>query len=442
MYNIKDVVYEVKQAARRRIKLLVTIPILFTGISIGAVYMIAPQYKSSTSILVQKDETLNPLVLYEIAVNTVSEDRLQSFNEIIYSRSTMEMLIDSLGLDAEVRTEMEKQQLIETLKKNIGTSFKASDSFQISYFDIDPVRARDGVELLASHFIKTRLRLENRRNNETVNFFSDKLVEMEKVVEQQRKIAESEQSTRMREIPVETEALQLQLQTLDENIEMQSWEVYEEEQKRNIIADFVEAGSRAEDISMLYKLPLMSLPFGEELGELLNQYDQLSQQYTEDYPQLKVLSGQIKQTVERILPAQELIVEDLNKQEEGLHRQRNQLMDQMQQSFIATKRANTQQSDFSIYEGLLAEIKVKLEQAKMTRDIGDRAAEQFIVLDAPYIPEKPAKPNKRLVVGIGFLLGLVVAVALSSLAEVMDTTIRTENDLPIHKPVVAYLTHG
>lgn len=350
MYNIKDVVYEVKQAAKRRIKLLVIVPILFVGMSIAAVYMISPEYMSSTSILVQKDETLNPLVLYEIAVNTVSENRLESFNEIIYSRSTMEMLIDSLGLDENIKTEMEKQKLIEDLKKKIGTSFKASDSFQITFLDTDPVRARDGVSLLAGHFIKTRLRLENRRNNETVDFFSDKLREMEQIVDQQRQISESDQSTRVREVPVETEALQLQLQSMEANIETVDWQLYEEEQTLNAIRSFVDNGSKPNEIQVLYKLPFSTLPFGEELSALLNEHDQLAQQFTESYPRLRALAGQIKQTTERILPAQERIVAGFKKQKEALVRQRMDLIDEMQRSFIATQRANTQQSDFSIYE--------------------------------------------------------------------------------------------
>lgn len=94
MYHIKEVVHEIKLAAKRRKMLLISIPILFTAISIGATFFIPQEYMSSTSILVQKDETLNPLLMYEMAVSTVSDDRLQSFNEIIYSRTTMEMLID------------------------------------------------------------------------------------------------------------------------------------------------------------------------------------------------------------------------------------------------------------------------------------------------------------------------------------------------------------
>jgi len=439
MFQLKDVVYEVKVVARRRIKLLIIIPILFLGISIAATYMIEPRYMSSTSILVQKDETLNPLVMYEMAVNTVSEDRLQSFNEIVYSRTAMEMLIDSLGLEANINSQNQKQVLIEKLKSNIETSLKASDSFQIIYYDTDPVRARDAVQYLASHFIKTRLELEN---NETVNFFSDKLVEMENVVEQQREMAENVQTDRLRTQPVQTEALQERLQAIQTEIDDIDWYIYENEQKLNIIKKFQATEGTASDIQLLYELPLSGLQYGDELAALMNEHDQLSQQFTESYPRLQSLSRQISQVVDRISPIVERNIEALKVQKNELSRQRLGLLNDMEKSFVATQRATTQQSDFSIYEGLLADIKVKLEQAKMTRDIGERAAEQFVVLDAPYIPEQPSKPDKKLIVAAGLFLGIVFGVAMTALAEVMDTTIRTEEDLPYNKPIVAYLTHG
>ncbi len=105
MYEIKDVAQDLKAAAKRRLLLLILSPILFVIAALLAIYFIEPKYQSSTTILVQKDEMLNPLVMYEIAVNIADEDRIQSLNEIIYSRSTIEILIDSLNLDSKVKNE-------------------------------------------------------------------------------------------------------------------------------------------------------------------------------------------------------------------------------------------------------------------------------------------------------------------------------------------------
>lgn len=428
-----------KAAAKRRRVLLILTPLLFLAISIAVLYTIEPKYMSSTSILVQKDETLNPLVLYEMAVSMASEDRLKSFNEIVYSRSTMEMLIDSLRLDDEITREYQRQSLIDRIRRNIVTTSRASDSFEISFYDTDPERARDAVSLLANHFIKTRLLLENRRNDETVNFFSTKLDELEAIVEEQRNQVEDVNTNRLRETPSNATALQSRLNDIESDLESVEWSIYQEEQKLEIIENYQRQDNA---IQLLYRLPLNEMQYGEELLTLLNEHDQLSQQFTETYPRLRTLSSQISLIANRIPDALEVNLNRLNRQKSDLEQQQADVINQLQRSFVATQRANTQQSDFSIYEGLFNEMKVKLEQAKMTRDIGSRRSEQFVVLDAPYIPEKPSSPKKRLVIAAGLLIGVLFGVGLSTIAEIMDTRIRTEEDLQFKKPVIAYLTTG
>ncbi len=439
MYEIKQAVHDIRNAAKRRRALLILTPLIFLGISFAVLHTIEPKYMSSTSILVQKDETLNPLILYEMAVNIASEDRLKSFNEIIYSRSTMEMLIDSLHLDNDIKREYERQGLIDRVRRNISTSSRASDSFEISFYDTDPVRARDAVSLLANHFITTRLLLENRRNSETVNFFTQKLGELESIVDAQRNQVMTITADRLKDYPSDVEALQTRLLAIETQLESLEWQIFQEEQKMAILREFQENG---QSIQVLFKLPLTETPFGTELLALLNEYEQLSQQFTETYPRLRTLSSQIILIAQRIPAALELNLERLNNQKNDLDSQKSEVVSNMQNSFVATQRANTRQSDFGIYESLFNDMKIKLEQAKITRDIGSRRSEQFIVLDPPYIPEKPASPKKRLILGAGFGIGILFGVMLSAAAEVMDTRIRAEEDLPFDKPVIAYLTNG
>lgn len=442
MYEIKDVAQDLKAAAKRRRLLLILSPILFVIAALVAIYYIEPKYESTTTILVQKDEMLNPLIMYEIAVNIAEEDRIQSLNEIIYSRSTIQVLIDSLKLDSEVKSEADKQELIVNTQKNIGTQLKASDAFEISYYDSNPIRARNGAEFLANHFINTKLRMESRRHEETVNFFSNKLAELESIVESQRNQAVSITSDRMRDMPSNSEALQERLQMLNGQLDTIEWQLLQEEEKLATVRSFQNESDVNQGINYLFRLPLAEMQFGEELILLLNEYDNLRQQFTESYPRLRGLAEQIKQVADRIPPTLTTKIQRLNSQKQDLNLQKQRVVGDMQQYFVATQRASSQQSDFSIYEGLQADMRVKLEQAKMTRDIGMQAADQFIVLDEAIVPEKPVSPNKPLILGIGLLLGVVMGIVASAVAEVMDTTLRDEADMPFDKPIIAYITSG
>lgn len=442
MYSTKEVAQEIREAVKRRKKLLIITPIFFLLLSIAALYVIEPKYKSTTSILVQKEETLNPLVLYQMAVSLASDDRLQSFNEILYSRSTMLMLIDNLGLDSQIKTESERERLIEKVRKNVVTYSRASNSFEISYYDTNPVRARDGVELLANHFIRTRLAFESRRNTETVDFFTDKLGELEQVVDQQRNQIVSATTDLMKEMPFDSEDLRRRLQDSERQFETLDWNIYQEEQKLAIIKDYQsKAGERGRE-KILFKLPLDDVTFGDELSDLLNEYESLNQQYTDSYPPLKAITVRIADVVDRIPTSIESKMKSMIVQKEELMQQRDQLVKDMERAFVVNQRRNSQESDFSIYQELYNNMKVKLEQARMTRDIDDKASEQFIVLDAPYIPEKPSSPNKKLVIIAGLFLGLMSGMVLSGVAEIMDTTVRKEEDLEFGKPIIAYLIDG
>lgn len=442
VYSTKEIAQEIRQAAKRRKKLLMLTPVFFLILSFAALLVIEPKYKSTTSILVQKEEALNPLVLYQMAVNLASEDRLLSFNEIVYSRSTMMMLIDSLGLDKDVITESEKQKLILEVQQNIGTTSRASNSFEISYYDTDPVRARDGVELLANHFIQTRVSLENRRNNETVDFFRNKLDELEQVVGQQRDQIVSATTNLMKELPFDAEALRARLQDLENEFETLEWNIYQEEEKLEIVNEYLNRTEDENRVQILYKLPFDDLAHGLELSDLMVEYEQFRRQFTESYPPLRAIMVQISEVVNRIPSSIESRLENMNLQKEELSRQRAQLINDMERAFIVKQRNSSQESDFSIYQELYNNMKVKLEQARMTRDIDDKASEQFIVLDAPYIPEKPSSPNRKLVLAIGLFLGLMIGVILSGVAEIMDTTVRKEEDLEFTKPIIAYLVDG
>lgn len=443
MYEIKDVVYELRSTLKRRRALLIITPILFLAAAALALQFIEPKYRSNTTILVQSEQILNPLVMYDIAENMASNrNRIESLNEIIYSRSTMEVLIDSLNLDRDITNEADKQLLIERTQKNIGTSSRASDSFEISFFDKDPMIARDGAELLANHFINSKLKMETRRQDETVLFFANKLNELEAVVEAQRSQAVQSTSARLRDLPGTAETLESSMQGIDEALSSIEWQILNEEEKLRLLEMFQAEPRVSEAVKHLYKLSLSEVQYGEELALVLDEYDTMQQQFTENYPRLVTQGTRIRQIVNRIQPGIQLDLERLEKTRSGLQVQKEKIVGDMQRHFVATQQANTQQSTVTIYEELYNEMKVRLEQAKMTRDIGQKASDQFVVLDVANIPQKPVSPNKPLILAIGLFLGLVMGIVSAVIAEVMDTTIRDEKDIPVQKPIIAYLTNG
>ncbi|MFN1835762.1 GumC family protein [Balneola sp. MJW-20] len=448
MNQIEKAVHDAREIIKRRKRILIIIPILMLLLGITVSYMVTPKYHSSISILVQKEETLNPLILYEMAVNLASDDRLKSFNEIIYSRTTIEMLIDTLQLDVNIANAREKQALIERIQKNIQTSFRASDSFDITYYDSEPRRAQQGVEILANYFINKRLSMENRRNEQTVEFFMSKLNELEEAVSQRRENILELQKRRLEETPNDNTALRIQMQGLDRDLQILQQELVELNRINDNLAEVssnnMRGGSASSmDIEKLHNLSLLALPYTEDLSEMLREYDEMKQMYTAAHPSMQNLSSQITDLVLRMPPAisSEIAVKEIKIQD--LTDQREIVLASIQESAAASRIDEGAESDYSIYSRLYDEMKVKLEQAKVTRDLGRKAADQFIVIDPPFYPEKPTSPNRPLIIIGSLLVGFFLASVTIVAVEVLDSTIRTEEDIiGFDKPIIAFITDG
>jgi predicted nucleic acid-binding Zn-ribbon protein len=354
----------------------------------------------------------------------------------------VEKLIDSLNLDRKVKSGLDKQALVSLTRNNIATSMPASDTFEITYYDSDPVRAHDGAALLTDHFIQTRLHLEKKRNNETVEFFEAKIDELEEIVDSQRDKILSSTTKRLKEIPVDQTALQTRLHDIDRQLDQLEWKIIQEQSKLDNLNGFLSQDPQDFTVQPLYKLPLDEMPFGTKLSDLLGEYDQLRQQFTDNYPEVRSLRVQILEVSKRIPPAIESKLSNLKLQQKDLKSQRSSVINDMENSFIAAQRNKNQQSNFSIYQELYNDMKMKLEQARMSQDIGEKASEQFKILSPPYIPAKPTSPNKRFIIGMGVLLGFILGNVFMGITEIFDTTIRSEEDLELEKPIIAYLTDG
>jgi uncharacterized protein involved in exopolysaccharide biosynthesis len=76
------------------------------------------------------------------------------------------------------------------------------------------------------------------------------------------------------------------------------------------------------------------------------------------------------------------------------------------------------------------EIRTKQGDARVAQSLeSDRQGERFNLIDPPLPPEEPISPNRPLVVMAGLVLSLALAAAVAMLREVLDTTIRSRDEL-------------
>ena len=162
---------------------LILTPILSFLISLA----IKSSYMSSSTILVGKEDILNPLVRYETAVSMTDYNRLGSFEKILYSRPLIEEAVHKLDIDKGIKSDIEMEWAVNNLRRNIHLIGLASDSFQIGCTAADPQMAKKTVQAITSLFIEKSLQGSRRETMAAVTFIQKELDRYERELERTEK---------------------------------------------------------------------------------------------------------------------------------------------------------------------------------------------------------------------------------------------------------------
>jgi uncharacterized protein involved in exopolysaccharide biosynthesis len=434
---------EVIAAVRRRWKLILIPTVLVSALSAAAVLMQPKKYASSTTILIRPDKTLNPITGYQVAL--AYEEQSRNFNEILWSRTVLQALADSLGLTKGAETEVQRFAIAQSLSGNFTTNL-GFGFFRITYHDTDPGRAQRAAQALANLFIQTKLNFDDRQNALTVRFYERKVQEYRGALEASVESFASEIKQNIDQLPVEERSLYGQLDqtqrdvaAIDERMgterrALSSLKMLQDEMRSNPKALRTERGRQ-----LLLDLQGKSLPLVSELETLLAQYDEVSRRYTAKHPDVEKLESRIAGQLQRMAQDIELSLSRIPSEQQVLEKKRDRIIEQIRESSAMTRMNKDKEESYSINRRMYDDMMVKLDQAKLAQEVGNQAANQYVMIDPAFYPTAPAKPKLFLIpagLGLGFLLGVLSAV----LAELFDTTVRTPRDIEIYeKPIIALL---
>ncbi|HLP17674.1 MAG TPA: GNVR domain-containing protein [Bacteroidota bacterium] len=427
---------EIGSVFYRRIKLLSIPPIAVTALAVAVTSQLPRMYESSTSILVQRNEVQNPISGMTATAPSyqMEDDPLRFIDEILYSRKTIEMLLDSLNVEYLSLPEALRRKLIDDRMSNIKIQRQARESFSIIYADDDPIRAQRGAGVLADLFMQTTSSTLNQRNEVTVRFYEQKLEEFRQKLEQSQEQLMPRLRDRMQDNPAAGTYLR------DVEKQMQESEARAKELKHDLvlIRELPEDLSSKPARQTLFELSRLDIPYASELRGLVTKHDDALGRYTERHPEVTTVQVTILEMLERMAAG---IQGEINKQESrtgDLRRTRTQMMSDMLGA--SAQSGQEKESNLAVYQRLYDGMKVKLEEAQIQRAIGKTANNQFTIIDPPLVPLKPSKPNRALIVGGGFGLGLLLGIVSAILSELFDSTIRTTHIVELyHKPIIAFL---
>lgn len=354
------------------------VPPIFLGLVISIVmcFVLPPTYESSTVILVEEEKIINPLI-QDLAVSTSVLQRMQTLKEQILSWTSLVELTKKLDLAKDAQTQLQFENLIKGLRKNILVNMRGPNLIRLSYFGKNPQETQLITKTLTDIFIEENMRSQTKETDVAINFIKDQL-QLYK-----RKIKESEIASM-------------------------------EEQLTKLLADSTEQHPVVKELRQKINAAVKELDSGEyKVSEFLQ---------PKASPVLQALQKEIEKLAQPE-PATGVASIDQNayaqnnndSSDSNVNIYRLLLMDKLDSVLARDMKVND-----NIYNMLLQ----KLETAKITQRLeASKEGTRYTILDPPRLPLEPSKPNKVLVLFLGLFLGAVSGTGLVFGKEFMDNSV-------------------
>lgn len=449
-------------------KWLLVLPTLVAALGAFAYTRTLPnRYKSQTIIMVQPPRVRPDLV--RSSVNSNPSDRIQTITQQIMSRTRLEAIITDLNLYQEERRTGLMEDVIERMRDDVDVAVVRGDAFRIAYESSSPITAMKVTERLGRLFIDENLRDREMLAEGTSQFLGSqlddarrRLVEQEKKLEQYRRLHSGELPSQQQSNLTALSNLQMQVQSLIDSMahdrdrlqfierqmtELSSPEAIAEDAVVDASGGTVKGGTTAQQLaaarSALSQLELRLKPEHPDIARMKRIIRDLEKRADAEAAEAPVSPDAAKPRTPTEL-ARRARMRQLQEDADAVRKMiagkevEEKRLRQVAASYQArAEAAPTRETelieltrDYDTIQKLYTNLLSKNEESKLavnleTRQIG----EQFRILDAARVPERPFTPNRRQLNAVGAALGFGLGLAVVLLLEWRDTTLKTDDDV-------------
>lgn len=448
----------------------------------GIGWLLPATYQSEALILVEDQKVTSELVPPNVSVSL--QDQLQSMTQQILSRTQLQGIIGRYHLYTKhggLLAIFEPADPVDQMRKDIsitpvevpGSRNGDLTAFKIYYMGPTPVLAQQVNSELTSAFLDQNMKSQQQLSQSTTSFFDTQLADARAKLEEQGAKVRAFKAQHVGELPDQLQSNVQILAGLQNQLEGTQRALDRAQQQRLYLESIVQQyesvqtdlgnGDSAETPPALDK----------ELKDLRMQLAAERSQYTDSYSDVIALKDQIAKTeklkkqiegeiitnqksgktsedsavsmagagfqngaptpmmqIKSQLKANQLEIKGYQQQERVLagrvaeYQARLNMTPATEQALADISRGyNESQKN---YDSLLA----KQSQSQLATNLANNEqGQQFRLLDPAHLPDKPASPNHILLSLGGLILGIAVGVGLTTLLELIDARVRSEEDL-------------
>lgn len=463
---------------RRRRWWLLAPTFLCWGILWGGSWFLPSVYRSETLILVEQQKVPEHYVLPNVAADL--QQRLESMTQQILSRTRLLNIIDQLHLYPGERARLSLDELVERMRKDIKIDLVQAagkpdelTAFKISYSGGDPKLTQQVTSDLTSFFIDENLRAREQASEDTTSFLENQLQAARKHLEEQEERLRQFKGQYLGQLPGQLQTNLQMLAGLQGRLQDANERLGRAEQQKvylhSLISQYRALSVQIHETTKTKDGEATPAALDDELKKLKNHLAELQAKYTDSHPDVVSLKDQIARAeklkkqidaelaatkntndagtdldlrgadpkavspvfeLQSQLKANELEIENRKQEIQTVEKSSDEYKARLNETPVREQQLADLTRDYdqsrADYESLLG----KRNQSELATNLERRQqGEQFRILDAPSLPQKPYWPNRLLLSLGGTAIGLLVGIAGTALLEVTDDRVHQAKDL-------------
>jgi len=454
--------------ARRRMWLLLLPSLIVPIIAYMVSLKLPARYTSETLVLVEQqrvpDNIVKPVISQELM------GRLATLQQQVLSRSRLEPVIEKFGLYKDDRAKASMEDLLDRMRKDLvvtplrdaggANPNERVPGFTIKFSASDPKVAQQVCSLVTSMFIEENLKLREQRAESTTDFLSKQLDESKRKLDELDAALAKFKSAQAGKLPGQEQTnlsllggFTTQLDSVNQALSRTQQEktFVESTLVQQIAAWQQNSVSETTDIQKIQDQLRASravlnsaesrytpnhpdvLKAKDEVASLQRKYDEAIKASEKPKADVKRASNLEPPEVQKLrtqLKGYEISINQLTNEQKRLQGLVQRFQGQLQLAPAVEEQFKNLTRDYQTALQFYNDLLSKKSLASMATDLERRQqGEQFRVMDAANLPEKPSWPNRPLIALAGFAGGIAIGLGLALLFEAKDQSLRTESDI-------------
>ena len=473
-----------------RRKWLVVFTALFVLLAASVYCVVSPDlYKSSITILVIPQPVAQDSPRSTTGVQL--EQQLDTIKQQVASRTTLTKVMDELRLFEKERRKGASEALFARMRKRIeievvrGQNRERSEAFSLSFLYESPKEAMNGAARLASLFIEESLTTREHQSAGFSDFLESQLRGAKANLEVMEQRIKDYKIRHMGELPQQMEANLRMLTGLQDRLRSNEISTRSVEERKvfleaqiNMIGNSLSSASAGSGRSGqgASSDPVQALEI--ELAAAKAKLADLNARYTEVFPEVVRTKREVADLEKRLAEARRRAVSlaaadadptmaaaplpggaeirsthaqlkatvaeiaSLAKEREEIRKGIAAVERKIEQSPRREQEMISLIRDYENQKRSYDELLKKKLDAAVSQNLEKRQkGAQFQILDPANLPEQPALPNRKLIMGVALLLALALGFGSAIASEAMDLRLRDVRDFRhLYKvPILGYI---